>query len=84
VGNAARCLSEGGTLHIATDDVPYADQIADVLAAESRLRNVHAPDPWLADVPGRIPTGYELDWRAAGRPLHFFAHQRMVVETRGR
>jgi tRNA (guanine-N7-)-methyltransferase len=73
VENAARCLVVGGTLQIATDDVPYAHQIKDVLASQPRLENAFTPEPWRRDVPGRIQTGYEVDWRAAGRPLHFFA-----------
>ncbi|MCS5638573.1 MAG: tRNA (guanosine(46)-N7)-methyltransferase TrmB, partial [Myxococcota bacterium] len=73
VENAARCLVVGGTLQIATDDIPYAHQISDVLASQPRLENAFAPEPWLRDVPGRIQTGYEIDWRAAGRSLHFFA-----------
>ena len=73
VENAAESLVVGGTLQVATDDVAYAHQIADVLAGEPRLDNTFAPDPWLREVPGRIQTGYEIDWRAAGRPLHFFS-----------
>jgi tRNA (guanine-N7-)-methyltransferase len=70
-------LVRGGLLHVATDDVPYAEHIDAVLAAESRLENVFAPARWLADVPGRMPTAYELEWRAEGRPLHFFAYRRI-------
>jgi tRNA (guanine-N7-)-methyltransferase len=76
VAAVADRLVAGGTLHVATDDVPYAEHIDAVLAAEPRLENAFAPAPWLADVPGRMPTGYELEWRAEGRPLHFFAYQR--------
>lgn len=83
VANAARTLVQGGLLQIATDDVPYAQQISEVLEAEPRMRNVHGPRPWLADVPGRIPTGYEIEWRAAGRPLHFFTYERLAAENPG-
>jgi tRNA (guanine-N7-)-methyltransferase len=71
-------LVRGGLLHVATDDVPYAEHIDAVLAAEAQLENVFAPARWLADVPGRMPTAYELEWRAEGRPLHFFAYRRLV------
>ena len=70
-------LVRGGALHVATDDVPYAEHIDAVLAAEPQLENAFAPTRWLADVPGRTPTAYELEWRAEGRPLHFFAYQRI-------
>jgi len=81
VANAARCLVPGGTLHVATDDVAYAQQIRDVLASQFRLENVFAPEAWRGDVPGRIQTGYEIDWRAEGRPLHFFAARRIAAEV---
>lgn len=78
VAAVADRLVRGGLLHVATDDVPYAEQIDAVLVAESRLENVFAPARWLADVPGRMPTAYELEWRAEGRPLHFFAYRRIA------
>jgi len=69
-------LVPGGLLHVATDDVPYAEHIDAVLAAEPRLANAFAPARWLPEVEGRTPTAYELEWRAEGRPLHFFAYRR--------
>ncbi len=78
VAAVANRLVPGGVLHVATDDVPYAEHIAEVLAAASELENAFAPARWLADVPGRSPTAYELEWRAEGRPLHFFAYRRIV------
>lgn len=75
---AAACLKPGGILHVATDDVPYAQQIDEVLRAESALLNLNAPDPWADDVEGRLQTGYEEEWRAAGRPMHFFEYARPV------
>ncbi len=76
VANAARCLTSGGMLHVATDDVLYASQIDEVLSREPLLENTFAPERWLAEVPGRMQTGYELQWRAEGRSLHFFAYRR--------
>jgi len=71
---AARALVPGGTLHVATDDVSYAAQIDRVLSVAPGLVNFYAPWPYLHDVPGRFMTGYEEQWRAANRPLHFFAY----------
>jgi tRNA (guanine-N7-)-methyltransferase len=71
---AARVLAPGGTLWVATDDVPYAHQIDAVLAGEKGLVNRYAPLAFLPAVPGRATTGYEAQWRAEGRPLHFFAY----------
>jgi tRNA (guanine-N7-)-methyltransferase len=76
IADAADRLAPGGTLYVATDDVPYAHQIDEVLSAEKSLRNRYAPWPFLPEVPGRMQTGYETQWRAEGRPLHFFAYGR--------
>lgn len=75
VREAARLLRPEAILHVATDDVPYAHQIDEVLSAEPALENVHAPWPCLPEVSGRERTGYEEQWRAEGRPLHFFAYR---------
>jgi len=71
-------LAPGGVLHVATDDVPYAEHIDAVLAAEPRLANAFAPARWRAEVPGRMQTAYEREWRAEGRPLHFWAYRKIV------
>lgn len=76
VAELAERLVPGGVLHVATDHVEYAEQIAAVLAAESRLENVFAPAAFVREVPGRMRTAYELEWRAEGRPLHFFDYRR--------
>lgn len=75
---AAERLKPGGVLHVATDDVPYAQQIDEVLRGESALLNLNAPDAWVDEIAGRPRTGYEEDWRAQGRPLHFFEYARPV------
>jgi tRNA (guanine-N7-)-methyltransferase len=72
---AAR-LVPGGTLRVATDDADYAGWIDAVLGAEPLLENLHAPRPFVAEEPDRMPTAYELEWRALGRPLHFFRYAR--------
>ncbi|MEZ4332860.1 MAG: tRNA (guanine(46)-N(7))-methyltransferase TrmB [Myxococcota bacterium] len=74
VALAARALAPGGTLFVATDDVPYAHQIDEALAGEKGLESRDAPLAFLPEVPGRMTTGYEAQWRAEGRPLHFFAY----------
>ena len=76
VAEAASRLARGGTLYVATDDVPYAHQIDEVLSQEPALHNRYAPWPFLPEVAGRMETGYEAQWRAEGRPLHFFAYGR--------
>ncbi len=76
VARLADRLVPGGQLHVATDDVPYAEHIDACLRGEPALENAYAPHAWLSEVPGRKPTRYELEWRAEGRPLHFWCYRR--------
>jgi len=76
VHDAALTLAPGGRLLVSTDDVPYAEQIDGVLSREPLLANRFAPEPWRRSVEGRIQTGYEADWVAEGRRLHFFEYVR--------
>ena len=80
VSQIADRLAPGGTLRVATDDVPYAHQIDAVLRAEPRLENCHAPWPFVPHVEGQVQTGYEIQWKAEGRPMHFFAYARRSVD----
>ena len=82
VAEAAKAIAPDGHLHIATDDVPYAHQIDALLAGEPSLVNAHAPWRFLSDAPGRMRTGYEEQWRAEGRPMHFFDYRRAFVDRR--
>jgi tRNA (guanine-N7-)-methyltransferase len=77
VRQLARRLRPGGSLDIATDHVGYAEAIDAVLHAEPLLANAFAPAPFHRDVPGRLATAYELEWRREGRPLHFFSYRRV-------
>lgn len=77
VAAIAERLRPGGLLHVATDDVGYAEHIDAVLSAEPRLANDFAPDRWRPEVPGRMQTAYEQAWRAEGRPLHFWQYRRV-------
>jgi tRNA (guanine-N7-)-methyltransferase len=81
VRELAQRLSAGGEFHVATDHAAYAEFIAEVLAAEPLLENLAAPARWLPEVPGRRPTAYEVEWRAEGRPLHFFEYRRVGISV---
>ena len=50
--------------------------IAEILPAVARLENAYAPDPFRRSEEGRLPTAYELLWRAEGRDFHFFDYVR--------
>lgn len=70
----ARCLSPEGVINVATDHPEYAEWIDEVLSAEAALVNRYAPERWRSEVPDRLPTAYELEWRALGRSFHFFQY----------
>jgi tRNA (guanine-N7-)-methyltransferase len=72
----ARRLVPDGLLRIATDDPDYAAWIDEHLVAEPALANAYAPDRWRAAVEDRMPTAYELEWRALGRSFYFFEYRR--------
>ena len=80
VRRAAQVLEPGGILHIATDDPTYADQIDQVVAGEPLLESLYAPESFVREVPGRIATSYEIDWRDGGRQMHFFDFRRALDE----
>lgn len=83
VADVSRCLIPGGVLHVATDSPIYAAQINDVLVGEGRLSNDFEPDAWRSQVPGRIATGYEEEWRRVGRSLYFFDYRRQLEVAAG-
>jgi tRNA (guanine-N7-)-methyltransferase len=76
VREIARCLEPGGVLSVATDHAGYAEWIHEVLSGEPTLDNAHAPSPWRYTAEGRVPTADELEWRAEGRDMHYFAYRR--------
>jgi tRNA (guanine-N7-)-methyltransferase len=69
-------LAPGGFLEVATDHEEYAEWIHAVLGVEELLRNLCAPLPFRRDPPPRAATAYELEWRAEGRPAHYFSYVR--------
>jgi tRNA (guanine-N7-)-methyltransferase len=74
----ARALAPGAVLHVATDHEGYAAWIAGVLSAEPALENLHAPAPFSRERPERPETRYEGEFRAEGRPLHYFEYRRRI------
>jgi tRNA (guanine-N7-)-methyltransferase len=76
VRELAERLAPGGFLEVATDHAEYAEWIHAVLAAEPLLENRCAPLPFRREPPPRTATAYELEWRAQGRPAHYFSYAR--------
>ncbi len=71
-----RVLVPGALLHLCTDHAGYRDWIADALAREPRLENLHASRPWSSEPPERPETAYEAEWLAEGRSLAYFDYRR--------
>jgi len=80
VADLAVRLVPDGTLEVATDDPGYAEWIDAVLAGERRLTNVNAPAPHVRDVPGRMRTAFEEEWRGKGRIPYFWTYRRVADE----
>ena len=70
----AGCLEPGGTLSLATDWGPYAEQMAEVLAAVPGLRGGRTEHP-----ESRPMTAFEAKGTAAGRAVVDLTYRRAVV-----
>jgi tRNA (guanine-N(7)-)-methyltransferase len=76
VRDLASRLQPGGRVEIATDHEGYAEWIERTLAAEPLLENIHAPQPFLREVPGRMRTAYQIEWLKEGRSLCFWSYRK--------
>ena len=76
VRDLALRLQPGGRVEIATDHEGYAEWIDAALVAEPLLENLHSPQPFRREVPGRMRTAYQLEWLKEGRPLRFWTYRR--------
>ena len=76
ISDLAHRIADGGELNLATDDAAYAQQMAEVLAAEPLLENAYAPEPYRRDSRGRSPTAYELEWQQLGRTCRYFSYRK--------
>jgi len=77
----ARCLRMGGTLQLATDWTPYAEQMLEVVEDHGGFRNrwgqgCYAPDP------GERPvTRFQRRGERLGHSIHDLAFERVADET---
>lgn len=83
VRQLATRLVPGGRLHVATDDPGYARWIDEILPAVPGLENALAPTPHVRDVPGRMQTAYEREWRERGRIPCFWTYRRPLASVAG-
>jgi tRNA (guanine-N7-)-methyltransferase len=77
VGELARRLMVGGSLHVATDAPDYAAAIRSALEGEPLLENTQAPASHLCERPDLPPTAHQREWFAQRRPCFFFEHRRV-------
>lgn len=78
VALAARRLRPGGTLHLATDWLDYADQMRDVCGEESMLiaETAQYTKGWMPRPAWRPVTKFEQRARAEGRTVHDLVYVR--------
>lgn len=74
-------LVPGGLLHVATDDPTYAAWIDGILPAAPGLENALAPAAHVREVPGRLQTAYEQEWRQRGRIPYFWTYRRPLASV---
>jgi tRNA (guanine-N7-)-methyltransferase len=72
---AEHALGAGGEIRVATDDVPYADEIRALFAADTGR---FVETPWPEDDPERLPTNYACKWQRAGRTLWWARYRRVA------
>jgi tRNA (guanine-N7-)-methyltransferase len=77
VGELARRLMVGGSLHVATDHSDYAAAIQSALEGEPLLENAQAPAPHLRERRELPATAYQRESAAQRRPCFFFRHRRV-------
>jgi len=68
-----RVLAARGVLYLATDDVPYRDQMLDVMA-RGGFTNV-LDERWVATAPRGHATSFERLWRRHGRDIHHMLYR---------
>lgn len=71
-------LKIGGTLHLATDIIDYAEMSAVLLAETPALENLY-PSAWVNHEAQRIITKYERRALDEGRACYYFAYRRTAA-----
>ena len=69
-------LRAGGELRLATDWTPYAEQMLEVLGAESLLQNCAPDGAFMPRDPQRLPTRFETRGTRLGHAVHDLAFVR--------
>jgi tRNA (guanine-N7-)-methyltransferase len=76
VAALAKSLAPGGSLEVATDSRPYAEEMLAVLGAQPGLVNLLEPPGWREPPAGDRATVFERRWREMGRSIYALAFRR--------
>ena len=76
VDHLARCISEGGILHLATDWQPYADHILEVMQSTSDFVNLSPTGDYCETPEWRPYTKYEKRGERLGHEVRDLLYQR--------
>jgi len=77
VDHLARCLSEGGVLHMATDWQPYAEHILEVMQPRSDFKNLSPTGDYCETPEWRPHTKYEKRGERLGHEVRDLLYQRL-------
>jgi tRNA (guanine-N7-)-methyltransferase len=80
---AASRLAPGGTLQLATDWVPYAEWMLEVLDAAPALRNQATGGRYVPRNPGRAPTRFEARGERLGHEVRDLCYERVSPSSAG-
>ena len=75
-------LAPGGTLQLATDWMPYAEWMLEVLNASPALRNCAADGRYVPRLPGRIRTRFEARGERLGHEVRDLCYERITPANR--
>jgi tRNA (guanine-N7-)-methyltransferase len=76
VSHLARCMADGGILHVATDWQPYADHILEVMRSSPEFVNLSANDDYCERPDWRPFTKYEERGKRLGHVVRDMLYQR--------
>jgi tRNA (guanine-N7-)-methyltransferase len=79
---AASRLVPGGTLQLATDWMPYAEWMLEILNASPALRNCAADGQYVPRLPGRIRTRFEARGERLGHEVRDLCYERITRASR--
>lgn len=76
VGDAARILGEGGNMTLVTDDLPYCQQMIEVMQGSS-LSSLHPQPYFVTELSGYGSSWFEDLWREKGRTIHYLQYEKV-------